>query len=73
MEVYSIAESHGLYAFKDKVRVLYITRGEIVETRSHLAVAFGRKYIDHQTFIKLNKQYTQLTIDLNKYIKSLSQ
>jgi len=24
---------------------LYIARGEIVETRSHLAVAYGRKYI----------------------------
>ena len=69
----NIAESHGRYAFKDKIRVLYIARGEIIETRSHLAVAYGRKYIDLQTFNNVNTRYTQLTIDLNKYIKSLSQ
>lgn len=69
----NIAESHGRYAFKDKIRVLYIARGEIVETRSHIAVAFGRKFIDGKTFQMLNSRYVQLTIDLNKYIKSLSQ
>jgi len=68
----NIAESHGRYAYKDKVRVLYIARGEIVETRSHLAVAFGRTYIDNIMFKELNSIYVTLTIDLNKYIKSLS-
>jgi four helix bundle protein len=37
----NIAESHGKYYYADKVRVLYISRGEIEETQSHLRVAFG--------------------------------
>ncbi len=68
----NIAESHGRYSFKDKIRVLYIARGEIVETRSHLAVALGRKYISKEIFIQLNKKYEQLTKQLNMYIKSIN-
>ena len=68
----NIAESHGRYAFKDKIRVLYIARGEIVETRSHLAVAYGQKYTDQSTFTDLNKRYTMLTQRLNLYINSLN-
>ncbi|HBB38297.1 MAG TPA: four helix bundle protein [Candidatus Magasanikbacteria bacterium] len=67
----NIAESHGRYAYKDKVRVLYIARGEIVETRSHLAVAYGRDYIKQSTFTDLNRRYTMLTQSLNLYIKNL--
>lgn len=67
----NIAEAQGRFSFNDKARVLYISRGEILETRSHLAVAFGRKYIDREKFIKLNLAYTRLAKDLNVYIKSL--
>ncbi|PIR76164.1 MAG: four helix bundle protein [Candidatus Magasanikbacteria bacterium CG10_big_fil_rev_8_21_14_0_10_42_10] len=67
----NIAESHGRYTYKDKTRVLYITRGEIVETRSHLAVAYGRGYIKQSTFTDLNRRYTMLTQQLNLYIKNL--
>lgn len=67
----NMAEAHGRYNFADKVRVLYIARGEIVETRSHLAVAYGQKYISKDVFSLLNNRYKQLTIDLNKYILNL--
>lgn len=67
----NIAESHGRFGFADKVRVLYIVRGEIMETRSHLAVAFGRKYISIEKFIEINTGYKRLAIDTNKYIASL--
>ena len=67
----NIAESHGRFSYADKIRVLYIARGEITETRSHLSVAFGRKYIDKEKFIKLNQEYCQLTKSLNLYINSL--
>lgn len=67
----NIAESHGRYYFKDKVRVLYISRGEITETRSHLAVAYGNKYTDKKNFININNKYKQLSKDLNLYINSL--
>lgn len=69
----NIAESHGGFSYKDKIRVLYISRGEIVETRSHLAVAYARKYIDQETFSKLNSGYTTLTKQLNKYIQTLAK
>ena len=67
----NIAESHGRFSYNDKIRVLYIARGEICETRSHLAVAFGRKYITREQFISLNNTYCQLSKDLNLYINSL--
>ena len=67
----NVAESHGRYNFADKVRVLYISRGEICETRSHLSVAYGRKYINSSQFEELNSKYCQLTKNLNLYINSL--
>ena len=69
--VANIAESHGRFSYNDKIRVLYIARGEICETRSHLAVAFGRRYIARDKFVSLNSHYCQLAKDLNLYINSL--
>lgn len=69
----NIAESHGRFSFADKIRVLYISRGEICETRSHLAVAYGRKYITVNTFKEINEGYKQLAKELNLYINSLSK
>ena len=69
----NIAESHGRYSYADKIRVLYIARGEILETRSHLSVAYGRKYMLKRVFITLNSGYLELVKDLNAYIKSLQK
>ncbi len=69
----NIAESHGRFSYNDKIRVLYIARGEICETRSHLAVALGRKYISKDRFITLNNIYCQLSKNLNLYINSLKR
>ncbi|MEK7508925.1 MAG: four helix bundle protein [Patescibacteria group bacterium] len=67
----NIAESHGRYYYADKVRVLYIARGEILEARSHLSVARGRKYITEKQFAAFDQAYCQLTKNLNLYINSL--
>lgn len=67
----NIAESHGRYYFADKVRVLYTSRGEVEETRSHLRVAAGLKYITPQTFERLDKEYEGLGKGLSAYIKAL--
>lgn len=67
----NIAEAHGRFSYQDKIRVLYIARGEILETRSHLAVAFGRKYIEPNIFQHLNREYTTLTKRLNIFIKGI--
>ncbi|MBT3538591.1 four helix bundle protein [Candidatus Parcubacteria bacterium] len=69
----NMSEAHGRYYFKDKNRTLYIARAEIVETRSHLAVAFGRRYIKREKFVELNDSYCKLAKDLNLYINSLKK
>jgi four helix bundle protein len=67
----NIAESHGRYFFKDKIRVLYVARGEIEEVRSHLNVALGRKYLSKEDFEFLDKEYEGLGVGLNFYIHDL--
>ncbi|MBI4834447.1 MAG: four helix bundle protein [Planctomycetes bacterium] len=67
----NIAESHGRYYFADKIRVLYTARGEAEETRSHLRVALGRKYIPEETFSRMDKSYEGLGKGISSYIKSL--
>ncbi|OGY43126.1 MAG: hypothetical protein A3J62_03425 [Candidatus Buchananbacteria bacterium RIFCSPHIGHO2_02_FULL_38_8] len=67
----NIAEAHGRYYYADKVRVLYITRGELEETQSHLRVALGRKYISKKLFNLLNEEYEGLARGINKYISVL--
>ncbi|MFA6410164.1 MAG: four helix bundle protein [Candidatus Buchananbacteria bacterium] len=67
----NIAEAHGRYYFADKVRILYIARGELEETQSHLKVAASRKYISQKDFNYLNSEYEGLNIGINKYINYL--
>ena len=67
----NIAESHGRYYYADKVRVLYISRGEVEETRSHLAVALGRKYILTKESEILDREYEGLSKGVSSYIYSL--
>lgn len=67
----NIAEAHGRYHYADKIRVLYISRGEIQETQSHLSVAWGRKYITLQEFQNLSRSYENLKVGINNYINSL--
>ena len=69
----NIAEAHGRYYFADKTRVLYTSRGECEETRSHLSVALGLKYINKKTFDYLDKEYEELTKGINAYIRSLKK
>lgn len=68
-----IAEAHGRFSFADKVRVLYQSRGEIVETRSHLRVAFGLHYLSGKVYNFLDREYEGLGVGINLYIKSLSR
>jgi len=67
----NFAEAHGRFYYQDKIRVLYITRGEIDEVRSHLAVAYGIKYITAEDFKKLSQEYRSLTVKINNYINNI--
>lgn len=64
----NIAESRGRYFYKDKIRVLYIARGEIEETRSHLLAALKLKYISQEKSSELDNLYNKLGRDINSYI-----
>jgi len=67
----NIAESHGRYFFADKIRVLYIARGEVEETRSHLSVALGQGYLSKEDFEFLDREYEGLGVGINFYIEDL--
>ena len=67
----NIAEAQGRYYFADKVRVLYISRGECHETRSHLRVAMGLKFINKKMFNYLDEEYEGLSKGISSYIRSL--
>ena len=69
----NIAEAHGRYYFADKARVLYIARGECQETRSHLRVALGLKYITKSTFNHLDEEYEGFSKGISSYIRSLKK
>lgn len=68
----NIAESQGRYFLKDKIRVLYQSRGELEETRNHLLVAGELKYITEKEAGDLDNEYNGLAIGINSYIKSLN-
>jgi len=62
-----------IYSLTTKIRVLYISRGEIEETRSHLLVAHQLQFITDQAYFELEKSYNQLCKDLNSYIIDLNK
>lgn len=64
------AEAHGRYYFKDKIRVMYIVRGEIEETQSHLWVAYSQNYIEKEKWLDLEKRYEQVKIKVNNQINN---
>jgi len=67
----NIAEAHGRFYYADKVRILYIARGELEETQSHLRIALARNYICEKDFNYLNDEYEGLNVGINKYINYL--
>lgn len=69
----NIAEAHGRYYFADKVRILYTSRGECEETRSHLRIALGLEYINKKMFIYLDEEYEGLLKGISSYIKTLKK
>lgn len=69
----NIAEAHGRYYFADKVRVLFQSRGECEETRSHLSVAKELKYLSEEDFDSLDQELAGLGMGINAYIDSLKK
>lgn len=69
----NIAESQGRFSFADRVRVLYQSRGEAFEVRSHLSVALELKYIDSVAFRKLDDGYEVLSKRISSFISYLEK
>ena len=69
----NIAESHGRFYFADKIRVLYISRGEVEEVRSHLKIGSGLGYLSEENFKILDTEYQGLSKGINVYISSLHE
>lgn len=68
----NIAEAHGRFYYQDKIRVLYISRGEVDEVRSHLSVAYILKYMTLEEFKDLNSRYRGLSVGISNYITSIA-
>jgi len=66
----NVAEAHGRFYFKDKIRVFYIVRGELEETQSHLWVAYSQKYITNEEFLQTEKNYENLKVKINNQINN---
>jgi four helix bundle protein len=67
----NIAESHGRFYFLDKIRVLYIVRGEIQEIQSHLIVSAERDYLNKETLENFLNSYEKIKSLVNKMINEL--
>lgn len=67
----NIAEATGRHFYKDKIRVYYIARGEIEETKSHLLVAERLGYIRKEDIGDLLEQYSIAHKKLNGLVAAL--
>ncbi len=69
----NIAESHRRFHYKDRFRILYISRGEIYEIQSHLRIALSQNYLTDKNFKILDENYNGLAKGINCLISSLSK
>ena len=66
----NIAEADGRYHYADKIRVLYIARGELQETQSHLLCAVSRNYLNKEDIIFIINRYEKIKKMLNGKISN---
>jgi len=67
----NIAEGFGRSHTKDKLNFYYFSRGSIMETRSHLIYCLKVGYINQADVSPINENLVQLSVELNKLIKTL--
>ena len=68
----NIAEGKGRNSDKELNRFLYIARGSLEESKSHLLIAKGLGYVEDSDYKILVKEVHDLGFALNKMIKSVS-
>ncbi len=69
----NIAEAHGRYHYTDVIRFLYIARGSLDETLSHLTLAYELDYLVEDTYRKVYNMVKDTSRMLNGYIRYQAQ
>ena len=69
----NIAESQGRYYYKDRQRVMYIARGELYETQSHLEILYSLNQVPENIYEDIKKKIVSLCKQINAYIKNMPQ
>jgi four helix bundle protein len=69
----NIVEGHDRSSTNDFLRFLYISRGSLEEVRYLILLSKDLKFIDEKRFQSVEKQCSDLSILLNKLIKSLKK
>jgi four helix bundle protein len=69
----NIAEAHGRYHYTDVIRFLYIARGSLDETRSHLILALELGYLPEELYRDLYSLLNEVGRKLNGYIRYQAQ
>lgn len=69
----NIAEAYGRYHYADKIRILYIARGSLYETRFWLRQAFRRNLLTKDEVAQIQKHIDALPIHLNNFINALKK
>jgi four helix bundle protein len=63
----NIAEGFGRYTYRDYKQFLFIARGSLTETQSHLYIALDLRYITEEEFQKIY----DLTVSVYKLLNGL--
>ena len=69
----NIAEAYGRYSFQDAMRFLYIARGSLEETFSHLIMTMDLEYSTPKEIEGCIDKYRETARLLNGYIEYLKQ
>jgi four helix bundle protein len=67
----NIVEGHDRSTKNDFIRFLYISRGSLEEVRYLMFLAMELNFIEQEHYTKIEMQFSELSIMLNKLIKSL--
>jgi four helix bundle protein len=67
----NIAEGYGRYTFKEKMRYMYIARGESFELKQLMIRSQKKEYIKKESLEFIDNKITELIKGINGYIKFL--
>ena len=69
----NISEGFGRYSYKDQCNFYYFSRGSLHESYTCLKKAKNRNLVDDEKFNFLLKEHEELTIKINKFIKTINE